>query len=217
MNVIEQADIIEFRGGRDQSPGGHFSVESRESASREQLETAIRQGFDAHFGACVEGFMPNLASFELQGKKAIIGYRPASAEPLYLESYLDEPIDILLANITNEPVSRSDIVEVGQLVVQDRRVVEPLFRALVPYLVGHGYEWICFTGTHKIRRLLTYTGFAGLTVAYASESAVSGSGDRWGSYYSNDPQVIIGKLSDPQGRWCSEIRGFPPRAIALGA
>lgn len=217
MNAIEQADVINFRGNLDLYQAGRFSVGDRQSALRQELETAIRQGFDAHFGACIEGFMPALASFELQGNKAIIGYRPASAEPLYLESYLDEPIDILLANVTNEPVSRSDIVEVGQLVVQDRRVVEPLFRALVPYLLGQGYRWICFTGTHKIRRLLAHTGFAGLTVAYASESAVSGSGDRWGSYYSNDPQVIVGKLSDPQGSWCSELRGFPPRAIALGA
>lgn len=217
MNAIDQADVIEFRGGRDKSPGGHFSVESRESGMRQELEAAIRLGFDSHFGACVEGFMPNLASFELQAKKAIIGYRPANVEPLFLESYLDEPIDILLANITKEPVSRSGIVEVGQLVVEDRRIVEPLFRALVPYLVGLGYQWICFTGTHKIRRLLAHTGFAGLTVAYAAESAVSGTGDRWGSYYSNDPQVIVGKLVDPQGRWCSENRGFPPRAVALGA
>jgi len=217
MHAIDKADVIEFRGGRDQVPGGHFSVESRESALRQELETAIRQGFDTHFGACIEGFMPALASFELQGKKAIIGYRPANAEPLYLESYLDEPIDILLANITNEPVSRSDIVEVGQLVVEDRRIVEPLFRALVPFLLGQGYQWICFTGTHKIRRLLAHTGFAGLAVAYAAESAVSGSGDRWGSYYSNDPQVIVGKLDDPRGSWCSEIRGFPPRVVALGA
>ena len=217
MNAVEHAEVIDFLGNRDLPQGGHFAVGDRDSALRQELESAIRRGFDAHFGACIEGFMPALASFELRGAKAIIGYRPASAEPLYLESYLDEPIDILLGNITSEPVSRSDIVEVGQLVVQDRRIVGPLFRALVPYLLGQGYQWICFTGTHKIRRLLAHTGFAGLTVAYAAESAVSGSGDRWGSYYSNDPQVIVGKLSDPQGGWCSEIRGFPPRAVALGA
>jgi hypothetical protein len=41
-----------------------------------------------------------------------------------------------------------------------------------------------------------------LPVASAEAARARDTGDRWGRYYDFDPVVILGKLDDPQGRWC---------------
>ena len=92
--------------------------------------------------------------------------------------------------------------QVGQFVVDDRDIVTSFFRDLVPFLVENGYDWVCFTGTDRIRALLARVGFHGLPVASAEAARARDTGDRWGRYYDFDPVVILGKLDDPQGRWC---------------
>ena len=83
----------------------------------------------------------------------------------------------------------------------------------MPFLIGEGFDWVSFTGTSRIRALLKRIGFHGLAVATADSTRVR-DGDRWGSYYDNEPVVIVGKLDDPQGRWCSGHAG--PEAAATG-
>ena len=51
--------------------------------------------------------------------------------------------------------------------------------------------------------LLARIGFHGLPIARADEARVRPSADRWGRYYDFDPIVVLGKLDDPQGRWCA--------------
>lgn len=194
-----------------------FVVADRDSCARAGLEHAIRHAFGQHFGAHVAGFMPYLASYASDRGQGVLGFRPAAEGSLYLESYLELPIETMLAWISHRPVARSSVVEVGQFAVDDRRVAGRLFHELVPFLRERGYEWICFTATHKIRRLLEIAGLTGLVIATARQDAVRGQADQWGSYYDNDPMVVVGRLDDPQGHWCSRIAHHGRVLTALGA
>ena len=196
---------------------GRFHVADRWSPVRSELEGAIRNAYGRHFGAEVRGFMPYLASYASDLGQGVLGYRPASDGTLYLENYLDLPIESMLGQLTHRPVSRTTVVEVGQFAVDDRRVVGLLFMELVPFLREQGYEWICFTATHKIRRLLEKTGLHGLVIAAAKQDAVSGESDRWGSYYDNDPLVVVGRLDDPEGNWCTSIAHRGRALAAVGS
>jgi len=196
---------------------GRFQVADRWSPVRPDLENAIRNAYGRHFGAAVSGFMPYLASYASDLGQGVLGYRPASDGALYLENYLELPIESMLARLVRRPVSRDAVVEVGQFAVDDRRVVGLLFTELVPFLREQGYEWICFTATHKIRRLLEKAGLRGLVIATAREDAVRGESDRWGSYYDNDPLVVVGRLDDPEGNWCASIAHHGRVLAALGA
>lgn len=178
-----------------------YAVAERSSPQRPQLERRVQQGFGEHFGACISGFMPHLAHFD---NDAVIGYRGANEESLYLEHYLDAPIEDVIAKLVGTSVRREQIVEVGQLVVDSREAIGPLFRSLAPFLKGLGFNYICFTATAKIRLLLERAGLRGVTVARASEEAVYHAGDAWGSYYDNDPHIIVGRLDDPRGRWIKQ-------------
>lgn len=199
--------------GTPPSPG-RFEVVGRDSPSRRSLEATIHSAFDRHFGARVVSFMPCLLKYEHAAGTAALGFRPAAEGPLYLETYLDAPIELFLGNILRSPVSRRDIVEVGQFAVDDRASAAAMFAELAPFLRGRGHAWIAFTATRTIRRLLERTGLRGLTIATAREDAVRHKPDAWGSYYSDDPQVVVGSLRDPGGSWCS---GLPNRGRMLTA
>ena len=187
-----------------------FFVAERGSSLRHSLEARVRSGFGHHFNACIEGFMPDLAVYEHATRASgVIGIRNAADEPLFLESYLDHPVETVVHLISGEVVERGAVVEVGQFVVDDRDIVPDFFRDLVPFLVSQGFGWVCFTGTNRIRALLGRIGFAGFPVTLAARERLGESKDHWGSYYEHEPIVIIGKLSDPRGNW---FRGAELRA-----
>lgn len=157
-----------------------------------------------HFDACIDGFMPRFAHYRhASGATGVIGIRRASDEPLFLESYLSMPVEAVVLKATGTLVERDRIAEVGQFVVEDRDIVTSFFRDLVPFLLENGYDWVCFTGTDRIRALLERIGFHGLPIARAEATQLRDSADRWGRYYDYDPVVILGKLDDPRGRWCA--------------
>jgi hypothetical protein len=176
---------------------------------RDALETEIRGCYAHHFGARVEGFMPYLVrvTLERDATRGVIGLRPAAREGLYLEDYLDVPIEQAVAGVFGRPVARTAVAEIGQLAVEHRRVIVPLFRQLVPFLLQQGFEWVCFTATGPVRSLLARAGLGGCEISAASADRVAGRDDSWGSYYRHDPRVIVGDLRRPAGL-------TPPRAVA---
>lgn len=180
-----------------------FSFVENDSAMRRWVEQRIRQAYGLHFGACITGFMAKFACYEhASGATGLIGVRRAADERLFLERYLAQPLEDTIRDACGRPVSRKGIAEVGQFVVDDPRVAADFFRDLVPFLVRQEFEWVSFTGTHKIRAILRRIGFNGMPIARGDASVTAGSGDHWGSYYENDPVVIVGKLADPAGHWC---------------
>lgn len=194
---------------RDTLSHSAFSIVEHDSAERTALEARIRSGFGTHFDACIEGFMPRFAHYRhTSGATGVIGIRRAADEPLFLEHYLSTPVETVIADVTGTTIARDRIAEVGQFVVDDRDIVPSFFRDLVPFLIENDFDWVCFTGTDRIRALLARIGFHGLALARADEAQVQNCGDRWGRYYDFDPVVILGKLDDPRGRWCTGPQTF---------
>src|SRR5690606_39656374 len=85
---------------------------------RTEIEAFIRRVFSERFDARVEHFAPMLVSMSdpMTGRiLAAAGYRPAGEAPLFLESYLHEPVERALSGMSGNPVGRDGIVEVGHL------------------------------------------------------------------------------------------------------
>jgi hypothetical protein len=177
-----------------------------DSALRGRVEERIRQGYGLHFGACITGFMPRFACYEHEsGATGVIGVRRAADDRLFLEQYLAQSIEDTIGDVAGRPISRQRIAEVGQFIVDDPRIAADFFRDLVPLLTGQGFDWVCFTGTHKVRAILRRIGFNGMSVARGDARVATESGDDWGSYYENEPLVIVGRLADPAGYWCGGV------------
>src|SRR5688500_5530748 len=75
----------------------------------------IRNRYAAVHGARPSDFPAFLSRMRSPGVGAALGYRRASAGPLFLEAYLDEPIEDAVGRHLGASVSRDRIVEVGSL------------------------------------------------------------------------------------------------------
>jgi len=89
---------------------------------RRALEDFIRARFAEHYGARVRHFMPELLGLEaVDGElHGALGCRRAGEQPLFLERYLDLPIEDALAQRYRCAVDRADIVEVGNFAARAR-------------------------------------------------------------------------------------------------
>lgn len=169
----------------------------REHPGRRRLERFIQYAFARHHGASVHAFMPTLLA--LQGQRGrvcgVVGFRKAAMEPLFLEQYLDRPVERALAERIGHPVARDRIVEVGNLASLSCRAACRLAVALPRILLADGNEWIVFTATATVRSMLAKFRAPVIELARATRERLD-DGDAWGRYYDDDPRVIAAHLPD---------------------
>ena len=93
-----------------------FSLNHTWSPQRPALETYISQQFHSAHGATITEFLPALSSMQCQGRfSAVAGVRSARDSDLFVERYLDEPVDVMLSRLSRSSVCRPNIVEIGNL------------------------------------------------------------------------------------------------------
>jgi hypothetical protein len=186
--------------------------------SRDELEAYVRDRFAAKHGASVRSFMPTLLSFrdrhgELRG---VAGIRGADEARLYLEHYVDRPIEQLVTEClatragdcldAPRTVERQQIVEVGNLAGGNCRAAIRMVAQLPAYLMARRYTWIVFTATSSVRQILAGFGAPLLELGRADPARVAASPDGWGRYYETDPRIFAGYLPD-----ASRLAGFAHR------
>ena len=165
---------------------------------RGELELFVQRAFASRHSARVCSFMPTLLALRNdQGDIcSVAGFRSAADQPLFLERYLDEPIEHAIASATRRDVSRSQIVEVGNLAGMNCRSAMRLVLQLPRVLLDRGQRWIVFTATDTVRHLLANYRAPLIDIAPAHASRVQGLGDDWGRYYETDPRIMVGYLPD---------------------
>lgn len=120
---------------------------------RAEVEGFIKGIFKYHHQAQVTSFLPNLfAVFNETGQtQTALGIKGASQGSLYLEHYLDEPIEKLVGNTLGETVKRSEVVEIGNLASQNSASCKALFAHITQHLQEQNVNWITCTGTATLR------------------------------------------------------------------
>jgi Thermostable hemolysin len=184
---------------RTQLPRLRVRAAGPDSPIRSDLEEFVRRRFERTHGAHVRSFMPTLLSIEDRWSQrvGVIGLRCAAEGPLYLEQYLDLPIErAIAARMATPPPDRRDIVEIGNLACPTGRAGLLAISVLPAYLVARGYAWIAFTATRTVRRLLQELNAPNFELAEARESRVATAPDHWGSYYAQEPRVHAARLRD---------------------
>lgn len=189
-----------------QPPGHGLRLEpvGASDPARAELEQYVRQAFEAKHGARVRTFMPTLLAFRDRagGLRGVAGVRGAHEGPLYLEQYLDGPVEAALdaaADARGLPrVARHQVVEVGNLAGASCRAAVRMVAHLPAWLTSQRYQWIVFTATSALRQILTGFGAPLVELARADGSHVAGSHDEWGRYYETDPRVYAGYLRDAE-------------------
>ncbi len=128
---------------------------------------------------------------------AVLGYRRAGDEALFLEAYLDEPIEDLIAPIYGRRVRREAIIEIGNLASTNAMAMIELWGAAANDLGASG-EIVVATLTRSLRAMFRRIGIVIHELCPAGEGRVAGLGSDWGSYYAQDPYVCAGEIRQGQ-------------------
>jgi len=169
---------------------------------RKQVEAKIHARFQDAYDANVQHYMPQLLrlrSRENSEDIALLGFRPASSEPLFLEHYLDQPIELVIGTHVGHAVSRDEIVEVGNLADFRPGGARAAIVAATAFLYGSGYRWVAFTGVPLLYNAFYRLGLEPTIIAEASSSClVEAERNEWGHYYDNTPKVMFGNIQEGQ-------------------
>jgi Thermostable hemolysin len=173
-----------------------LGVADTNAPDRAELEAFVGAAFRRGHDATVASFMPTLLSFrgpagDLRG---VIGLRAAAPQALYLEQYLEQPVEAAISAATGQPVQRTQVVEVGNLAGANCRAAMRMVAQLPGYLLSRDYCWIVFTATRTVRGILESLGAPLVELARADGARVAAGPDRWGRYYEQDPRVLAGFL-----------------------
>lgn len=164
---------------------------------REEAERLARHTYRIAYGASLAELPPYLLVFGGPGDGigATLGFRAAAEGDLFLEQYLDRPVEAILSRFSRSPVPRREIVEIGGLASVDKggatRVILPTAR----FLYAVGFRYAVFTATSRLRN-----SFRRLHLdLWSLGEARRGRLDRndcadWGTYYDHDPRVCGGRL-----------------------
>ena len=162
---------------------------------RQTLEAFIRQRFADQHQACIRYFLPCLLGLldERGVVQGAVGLRPAR-QPLFLERYLDAPVEQVIASRHGREVRREEIVEVGNLAATGSASARLLIVALTDLLVSEGFRWVAFTGTRELLNSFGRLGLTPLPLGEADPARMGAERDDWGSYYASRPQVMVGEI-----------------------
>ena len=164
---------------------------------RSVAEAFIRERFQDSYAADVQSFMPYLLGVMDDSNEisAVIGFRPAGNEDLFLENYLDNPAEHALSEASGSRVQRQQIVEVGNLASSDGESFRILMIGLVTLLDRlPGTNWIMCTVGDRLFRLLRRTRFFPLVLEQANQQRLSPQQGNWGSYYQHARKVVAGNV-----------------------
>lgn len=177
-----------------------FQVVEPDDPDRAPVERFVQEVFRRHHGAQVRRFTPVLVAMRnARGELvAAAGYRCAADGPLFLERYLNGPVEALLDVEDASAVSRHSIVEVGHLVANEAGQGRRLILQLGAYLAGQRYQWVVATLTQELRHLFTRLGIQATPLAPARAEVLGSDAADWGHYYEHSPMVFAGRVDGPR-------------------
>jgi len=164
------------------------------------LKRYIQNGYTKEFNATIPHFLPYLLGLYRADGLLIgaCGINRADFGDLYLERYLDAPIEAVIATQTGEAIARDRLVEIGNFACSESGNARIMFAALCQLLCENKLDYVAFTGTRKLRNIFHRLNLMPLELAPALAAKMGEEADAWGDYYQNNPCVMIGNLK--QGR-----------------
>lgn len=182
---------------------------------RAELVQYIQQRFFDTHGADVQMFMPELLGLRSADGEvcASAGIRLAGHEPLFLEHYLDGPIEQAGMELIGRPLARASIVEVGNLAASNLGSARLCIITVTWLLALRGLEWVTFTGNASLVNSFTRLGLRPVTLCAADPLRLGEHRHDWGRYYQTRPHVHIGNIragfAHLQGLGLFERYGLP--------
>jgi hypothetical protein len=163
---------------------------------RLRVEAYLEAAYASAFNGVIRQHYPTLMSVQDgEGRiHAAVGFRFAAREALFLEQYLDEPVEAAIQRASGEPVAREGVAEIGNLGSDSVGASMFLFLALARHLDQKGCTHAVATATRQLRRSFGRVGFDTQILTRAEPSRLGDAAGEWGAYYERDPEVLAGAI-----------------------
>lgn len=161
--------------------------------ARAEVEAFIKAVFKQAYGAEINHFMPQLVALRDSNGvlMAAFGWKKASAGPLFLEQYLDEPIESLISKTLGKQITREEITKIGNLAVANPRNAGILIAHVIQHSLDIGIQWCVATAHHSLQNGLIKGGRDVYPLYNADKARLTVEEQaKWGSYYQHMPQVV---------------------------
>jgi hypothetical protein len=192
----------------------HFC--GRGAAERESLEHFIQTVFRQAYGAELHTFYPNLTAFTSAGQiRGVVGYRDGMMKPLFSEQYLDQPVEVVMANHLQQAIDRRHLVEVGNLALAGPGEARWVIAAMTQFLYAAGYRWVLFTAVRPLFNAFRRLGLKPVTIATPDPQRLPDQGRNWGSYYQAGPVVCVGDIEAGYQKLVAHVSPRQPQLHAL--
>ena len=174
-----------------------IALHQKASPDRAGAEVFLDQAYGRAFGGKIRRHYPEIMTLRDQtgGVLAAVGFRRAAHDPLFLEQYLDHPVEQAVALHSGRTTERRQIAEIGSLASNNPGASLILFLALARHLDQQGCALAVATATRQLRRSFARVGFETRQLAAADRSRLAGGAEDWGSYYETDPVVLVGEIA----------------------
>ncbi len=175
------------------------------SPDRPEVEKFIQRIFRQAYGANVRNFMPKILCLRDTQRhlRAVAGMRYAEKEDLFLERYLDKPVEDVIASHAGVAVFRHGIVEIGNLAVEDPLYTRLLMAVLGRYFYSTDAEWLVFSALPVVINAVARMKHSMLVLGNASLDCIPPEERAdWGSYYQHRPKVVALRRHN-----CSSMKG----------
>jgi len=166
---------------------------SKDAACRSEVEAFIQAVFKVTYDANITEFMPMLVALRDNNGvlMAAFGLSSAAEESLFLEQYLDVPIEALMSDKLGRTINRQQITSIGNLAVSNPRNAGVLIAHVIQHCLDIGIEWCVATAHHSLQNGLIKGGRDVYPLDIADKRRLSANElTKWGSYYDHLPQVI---------------------------
>ncbi|MGD8568322.1 MAG: thermostable hemolysin [Gammaproteobacteria bacterium] len=185
------------------------------TSSRRDVEQFIHHVFARAYGADIRHVLPRLMALSSRKGRllAALGMQEATAGSLFLEQYLDAPVEYAISQLDGSVVVRDQVVEIGNLASVHHGGLSKLIIALTAYLSGAGTDWVVFTAVPAVRNAFAALDLTLHTLADADKSCLDETEQvSWGRYYDSGPTVVAGRVDDGYRRLSAIInadKSFP--------
>jgi len=172
-------------------------VLGRSHPGRAEAEAFAVRRFAEAFGARARADHPLIAVLRAADGEVLAsaGVRFAEAEPLFLERYLDGPVEAEVERRLGAPAPRASIAEIGAFASIHPAWSLRLFEALPMWLsTAAGRRYAVATLRPELARALGRAGFRLQPIAEADPARLGDEASAWGAYYDGAPKVYAGRV-----------------------
>lgn len=186
---------------------------------RPEAERFVADTYRLRYAARLHAFMPHLIAFsDADGRiHAVVGLRLAGHGPLFLERYLDEPVEAAIQRRSGQPIERHALIEIGNFAATQSGAARAVIVRLIPLLRSSGLRWVALVATRQLRNALFRLGLSPQSLGPAQAARLGEEAEEWGCYYEAQPELVYGDLRSAHCAESPQQAVRPPGYAMLAA